>query len=88
MIVKLYYEKKTEITEVEVSEEECTVMIQTDYEKRVRNADDGEVIMPRTIQEILDEEINKPTFNNNQTKTRRHYSLNAMQEWIYQVKKI
>ena len=80
MIVKLYYEKKTEITEVEVSEEECTVMIQTDYEKRVRNADDGEVIMPRTIQEILDEEINKPTFNNNQTETRRHYSLNAMQD--------
>ena len=80
MIVKLYYEKKTETTEIEVSDEECSLMIQTDYEMRLRNAKDGEEVLPRSVQEILDEEINKPTFNSNQTETRRHCSLDAMQE--------
>ena len=80
MIVKLYYEKKTETTEIEVSDEECSLMIQTDYEMRLCNAKDGEEVQPRSVQEILDEEINKPTFNNNQTETRRHCSLDAMQE--------
>ena len=80
MIVKLYYEKKTETTEIEVSDEECSLMIQTDYEMRLRNAKDGEEVLPRSVQEILDEEINKPTFNSNQTETRRHCSLDVMQE--------
>ena len=80
MIVKLYYEKKTETTEIEVSDEECSLMIQTDYEMRLRNAKNGEEVLPRSVQEILDEEINKPTFNSNQTETRRHCSLDAMQE--------
>ena len=80
MIVKLYYEKKTETTEIEVSDEECSLMIQTDYEMRLCNAKDGEEVLPRSVQEILDEEINKPTFNSNQTETRRHCSLDAMQE--------
>ena len=80
MIVKLYYEKKTETTEIEVSDEQCSLMIQTDYEIRLCNAKDGEEVQPRSVQEILDEEINKPTFNNNQTETRRHCSLDAMQE--------
>ena len=59
-------------------EDECTVMIQTDYEKRLHEAEDGEEVMPRTVQEILDEEINKPTFNNNQTETRRHSYIEDM----------
>ena len=72
MKIYLYYEDKNKKTYLDVPEDECTVMIQTDYERRLREAEDGEEVMPRTVQEILDEEINKPTFNNNQTETRRH----------------
>lgn len=72
MKIYVYCEDKNEKTYLDVPEEECTVMIQTDYERRLREAEDGEEVMPRTVQEILDEEINKPTFNNNQTETRRH----------------
>ena len=78
MKIYVYCEDKNEKTYLDVPEEECTVMIQTDYERRLREADDGEEVMPRTVQEILDEEINKPTFNNNQTETRRHCSMDAM----------
>ena len=80
MKIYLYYEDKNKKTYLDVPEDECTVMIQTDYERRLREAEDGEEIMPRTVQEILDEEINKPTFNNNQTETRRHVSLDALEE--------
>ena len=64
MKIYLYYEDKNKKTYLDVPEDECTVMIQTDYERRLREAEDGEEVMPRTVQEILDEEINKPTFNN------------------------
>ena len=80
MKIYLYYEDKNKKTYLDVPEDECTVMIQTDYERRLREAEDGEEVMPRTVQEILDEEINKPTFNNNQTETRRHVSLDALEE--------
>lgn len=65
MKIYLYYKDKNKKTYLDVPEDECTVMIQTDYEKRLHEAEDGEEVMPRTVQEILDEEINKPTFNNN-----------------------
>ena len=80
MKIYLYYEDKNKKTYLDVPEDECTVMIQTDYERRLCEAEDGEEVMPRTVQEILDEEINKPTFNNNQTETRRHVSLDALEE--------
>ena len=78
MKIYLYYEDKNKKTYLDVPEDECTVMIQTDYERRLREAEDGEEVMPRTVQEILDEEINKPTFNNNQTETRRHSYIEDM----------
>ena len=78
MKIYVYCEDKNEKTYLDVPEEECTVMIQTDYERRLREAEDGEEVMPRTVQEILDEEINKPTFNNNQTETRRHSYIEDM----------
>ena len=78
MKIYLYYEDKNKKTYLDVPEDECTVMIQTDYEKRLHEAEDGEEVMPRTVQEILDEEINKPTFNNNQTETRRHSYIEDM----------
>ena len=78
MKIYLYYEDKNKKTYLDVPEDECTVMIQTDYERRLCEAEDGEEVMPRTVQEILDEEINKPTFNNNQTETRRHSYIEDM----------
>lgn len=80
MEIKVFYEKKTEETRIEVPEDECTIMIQTDYERRLREAVSKDEILPRSVQEIIDDEINKPTFNNNQTETRRHSSLEAMSE--------
>lgn len=80
MKIYVYYEDKNKKTYLDVPEDECSIMIQTDYEKRLLEAEDGEVVLPRTVQEIMDEEVNKPTFNNNQTETRRHCSLDAMQE--------
>ena len=80
MKIYVYYEDKNKKTYLDVPEDECTIMIQTDYEKRLHESEDGEEVLPRSVQEILDEEINKPTFNSNQTETRRHCSLDAMQE--------
>ena len=80
MKIYVYYEDKNKKTYLDVPDDECSIMIQTDYEKRLLEAEDGEEVLPRTVQEIMDEEINKPTFNNNQTETRRHCSLDAMQE--------
>ena len=80
MEIKVFYEKKTEVTRIEVPEDECTLMIQTDYERRLSESGDEGDISPRSVQEIIDDEINKPTFNNNQTETRRHSSLEAMSD--------
>ena len=75
MKIYVYYEDKKDKTYFDVPEDECTIMIQTDYERRLREADEGEEVMPRSVQEIIDDEINKPTFNNNQTETRRHIHI-------------
>ena len=75
MKIYVYYEDKNDKTYFDVPEDECTIMIQTDYERRLREADEGEEVMPRSVQEIIDNEINKPTFNNNQTETRRHIHI-------------
>ena len=75
MKIYVYYEDKKDKTYFDVPEDECTIMIQTDYERRLREADEGEEVMPRSVQEIIDNEINKPTFNNNQTETRRHIHI-------------
>ena len=75
MKIYVYYEDKNDKTYFDVPEDECTIMVQTDYERRLREADEGEEVMPRSVQEIIDNEINKPTFNNNQTETRRHIHI-------------
>lgn len=38
-------------------------VIETDYQERLNTADDGEEVSRRSAQEIMDEEINKPTYN-------------------------
>ncbi len=78
--VRLYYESKLpgDVIIIEAPDYECERMIERDYQIRLSEASDKSKISRRTVQEILDEELNKPTFNNNQTETRRHISLDAL----------
>ena len=77
MKIALYYEDKLHPTILEVSEEECTVMVETDYRQRLNAAEDKNAVQRRTAQEILDAEVNAPTFCRNRTETRRHVHLSA-----------
>ena len=78
MKIKLYYEDKNHPTVLDVPDEECTVMVETDYRQRLASASDKTTVSRRTVQEILDEDFNKPTFNKNHAETRRHASLEAL----------
>lgn len=77
MKIALYYEDKLHPTILEVPEEECTVMVETDYQERLNAAEDKTAVQRRTAQEILDAEVNAPTFRRNRTETRRHIHLSA-----------
>ena len=77
MKITLYYEDKFHPTILEVPEEECTVMVETDYQERLGAAEDKTAVQRRTVQEILDAEVNAPTFQRNRTETRRHVHLSA-----------
>lgn len=68
MKLKIRYENnvdnKAPITvEIEVPDDECTVMIETDYQKRLENAEDKSQVTRREVQSIMDEEFNKPLYN-------------------------
>ena len=77
MKITLYYEDKIHPTVLEVPEEECTVMVETDYQERLDAAEDKNAVQRRTAQEILDAEVNAPTFCRNRTETRRHIHLSV-----------
>ena len=77
MKIALYYEDKLHPTVLEVPEDECTVMVETDYQERLDAAEDKTTVKRRTAQEILDAEVNAPTFRRNRTETRRHVHLSA-----------
>lgn len=62
MKVKVRYENQ--ITSIEVPDEECTVMINADYEDRLSVAEDEVNVSRRSMQEIMDERFNKPDYNN------------------------
>ena len=53
MKIKMYYEDKFHPTVLEVPDEECSVMVETDYQQRLEAADDKSVIERRSVQEIL-----------------------------------
>ena len=42
MKIYVYYEDKNDKTYFDVPEDECTIMIQTDYERRLRDADESD----------------------------------------------
>ena len=63
MKLKIRYENnvdnKAPITvEIEVPDDECTVMIEADYQKRLENAEDKSQVTRREVQSIMDEEFN------------------------------
>ena len=78
MIIKVYYEDKNCPTMLEVPDEDCAIWVESDYRQRLEAAHDKSSVRRRTPQQIMDEECNKPTFNNEQRETRRHVSLNAL----------
>ena len=77
MKIALYYEDKFHPAVLDVPDEECTVMIEADYQERLDAAEDKTTVKRRTAQEILDAEVNAPTFRRNRTETRRHVHLSA-----------
>ncbi len=78
MKIKLYYERKDHVTVLNVPDEECEIMVENDYQQRLEATEDKSSVHRRTVQEIIDEDLNKPTFNRHQTETRRHVSLDAL----------
>ena len=52
-------------------------MVETDYQERLDAAEDKTSVKRRTAQEILDAEVNAPTFRRNRTETRRHVHLSV-----------
>ena len=73
MQIKIRYDNSYQT--VEVSEEECESMIQTDYENRCASAADPATVQRRTMQEIMDERFNKPEYNSYHKYHRRTLSL-------------
>lgn len=73
MKITVYYEDKNHPTILEVPDRECEIWVEDDYQRRLAEAEDKTAVERRTAQEIMDEDYNKPTFNNNQAETRRHH---------------
>ena len=82
MKIRMYYESKLDrdVIVLDVPDEECEVMIENDYRQRLEKArpEDRDSVRRRDAQTIIDEECNKPTYNNHHAETRRHVSLDAL----------
>lgn len=65
-------ESKAPLTmDVEVAEGECKIMIEQDYQQRKRAAAEGEPVIRRSAQEIIDGEFNRPLYNDWHREHRR-----------------
>ena len=62
MKIRIRYE--TQITTIDVPEEEFDLMIRLDYEKQLAEAKDPAAVRRRAPQEIIDERFNRPDYNN------------------------
>ena len=62
MEIKVRYENT--VTILEVPEEDFITMIDVDYRTRLATTENKEVVKRRTPQEIMDEQFNKPDYNN------------------------
>ena len=72
-----YNENKTPITvEFDVPDDECTVMVELDYQRRLNAAEDDEIVERRDAQTIMDEEFNKVLYNNWHKEHRHRGTIN------------
>ena len=78
MKINVYYEDNRKVTVIEAPDEECEIWVETDYRQRLAAAEDKSSVKRRTPQQIMDEECNRPTYNNQMRETRRHVSLEAL----------
>ena len=78
MKINVYYEDKNHPIELDVPDAQCEIWVEEDYQRRLSAAEDKTSVTRRTAQEIMDEDYNNPTFNNNQTETRRHVHFDAL----------
>ena len=78
MKIEVYYEDKNNPTVLDVPDDQCEIWVENDYRRRLAAAEDKSTVERRTAQQIMNEDFNNPTFNNNQTETRRHVSLDAL----------
>lgn len=78
MKITVYYEDNRERTTIEVSDEDCEIWVESDYQRRLAAAEDGASVTRRTPQQIMDEDFNRPTYNRHHAETRRHVSLDAL----------
>lgn len=77
MKISIYYEDNTNRMTIEVPDEDCEIMVETDYQQRLEKAADKSSVVRRTAQQIMDEECNRPTYNRHHTERRRHVSLDV-----------
>ncbi|WP_288204379.1 sigma-70 family RNA polymerase sigma factor [Phascolarctobacterium faecium] len=56
---------------IEVPDEDCTLMIEADYQNRLEEETDNEIVKRRNVQEIMDERFNKLLYNNWHKEHRR-----------------
>ena len=78
MKITVYYEDNRDRTTIEVPDEDCEIWVENDYRQRLALAEDKSSVTRRTPQQIMDEECNRPTYNNDHAETRRHVSLDAL----------
>lgn len=78
MKITVYYEDNRDRTTIEVPDEDCEIWVENDYQRRLAEAEDKSSVVRRTPQQIMDEDCNCPTYNNQHAETRRHVSLDAL----------
>lgn len=78
MKITVYYEDNRDRTTIEVPDEDCEIWVENDYQRRLAEAEDKSSVVRRTPQQIMDEDCNRPTYNNQHAETRRHVSLDAL----------
>lgn len=72
-----YNENKPPITvEIDVPDDDCTVMVELDYQRRLNSAKDNEIVERRDAQTIMDEEFNKALYNNWHKEHRHRGTVN------------
>ena len=73
------------VTVVEVPEGDCQIMIERDYELRKQAAKEGEEVTRRSAQEIMNEDFNKPLYNDWHREHRRRSEFPNIREGMKKI---